>query len=40
MLVKELKVMFYKKEGLEVQYQSLVYAGKPLRDGMTGKAVG
>jgi hypothetical protein len=34
MSVKELKAKFYEKEGLEVKYQSLVYAGKPLRDGM------
>ena len=29
-----LKVQFYEKEGIEVQYQSLVYAGKPLKDGI------
>ena len=28
-----LKQQFYEKEGIEVQYQSLIYAGKPLRDG-------
>lgn len=31
--VRALKMQFYEKEGIEVQYQSLVYAGKPLRDG-------
>lgn len=29
-----LKIQFFEKEGIEVQYQSLVYAGKPLRDGL------
>jgi len=33
--VNALKVQFYEKEGIEVQYQSLVYAGKPLRDEKT-----
>lgn len=33
MNVSALKLQFYEKEGIEVQYQSLVYAGKPLRDG-------
>ena len=37
MTVKDLKVQFYEKEGLEVQYQSLIYGGKPLRDGMQWK---
>jgi Ubiquitin family len=29
-----LKIQFFEKEGIEVQYQSLIYAGKPLRDGL------
>ena len=35
MSVKSLKMQFFKKEGIEVQYQSLVYSGKPLKDGMS-----
>ena len=32
--MESLKKRFQEKEGLEVRYQNLVYAGKPLRDGM------